>query len=160
MSGQKRMAGILVVCFACAFILGCASAPSMTPEVIDTQAELSAEASAVASGAATLSDQAATLADTLGNMAQDNPEISPVAAIAASHATFAANHAKDTQELNKIIYTARMEVIELVKSLARSEKKRLKAEGQRNTAWMALAGIAAVLGVLVFFKIKKWFFLT
>ena len=141
---------------ALVLFLGCQSIPVDFGDIIDTQAELSAEASAVASGAATLSDQAATLADTLGNMAQDNPEIAPVAAIAAAHATLAANHAKDTQELNKIIYTARMEVIELVKSLARSEKKRLKAEGQRNTAWMALAGIAAVLGVLVLVKVKKW----
>ena len=141
---------------ALVLFLGCQSIPVDPGDIIDTQAELSAEASAVASGAATLSDQASTLADTLGNMAQDNPEIAPVAAIAASHATFAANHAKDTQELNKIIYTARMEVIELVKNLARSEKKRLKAEGQRNTAWMALAGIAAVLGVLVLVKVKKW----
>ena len=93
----------LVVCFACAFILGCTSAPSMTPEVIDTQAELSAEASTVASGAATLSDQASTLADTLGNMAQDNPEIAPVAVIAASHATLAANHAKDPKNSIKSI---------------------------------------------------------
>ena len=141
---------------ALVLFLGCQSIPVDPGDIIDTQAELSAEASTVASGAATLSDQASTLADTLGNMAQDNPEIAPVALIAASHATLAANHAKDTKELNKIIYTARMEVIELVKSLARSEKKRLKAEGQRNTAWMALAGIAAVLGVLVLVKVKKW----
>ena len=141
---------------ALVLFLGCQSIPVDPGDIIDTQAELSAEASAVASGAATLSDQASTLADTLGNMAQDNPEIAPVAAIAASHATFADNHAKDAQELKKAVNMARFEVVELVKNLGISEKKRLKAEGQRNTAWMALAGIAAGLGVLVLVKVKKW----
>ena len=40
MSGQKRMAGLLVVCFACALFLGCHTTPSVTPEVIETQTEL------------------------------------------------------------------------------------------------------------------------
>lgn len=148
---MKILLPLIIVVF-----LGCQSMPVDPGDVINTQADVAAGVETVAIGAAILSDQAATLADTLENMAQNNPEIAPVAAIAASHATFTANHAKDTQELKKAVNTARFEVVELVKNLGISEKKRLKAEGQRNTAWMALAGIAAVAGVLVFFKIKRW----
>ena len=84
MSGQKRMAGILVVCFACAFILGCTSTPSMTPEVIDVQTGLT--------------DATDTLGDAIQDSADTAQEIADATA-GTEYADLTASHAKEVNEL-------------------------------------------------------------
>ena len=84
MEKRKRMAGLLVVCFACAFILGCTSTPSITPEVIDTQTGLT--------------DATDTLGDAIQDSADTAQEIADVTA-GTEYAELTAQHAKEVREL-------------------------------------------------------------
>ncbi len=84
MNGQKRMAGILVVCIACAFILGCTSTPTMTPEVIETQTELT--------------DATDTLGDAIQDSADTAQEIADATA-GTEYAELTARHAKEVKDL-------------------------------------------------------------
>ena len=84
MSGQKRMAGILVVCLTCALFLGCASAPSLTPEVIDVQTGLT--------------DATDTLGDAIQDSADTAQEIADATA-GTEYADLTASHAKEVNEL-------------------------------------------------------------
>ena len=84
MSGQKRMACFLIVCFACAFILGCTSTPSMTPEVIDTQTQLT--------------DATDTLGDAIQDTADTAQEIADVTAD-TEYAELTEKHAREVRKL-------------------------------------------------------------
>jgi hypothetical protein len=84
MNEKRRMAGLLVVCFSCAFILGCTSAPSITPEVIDVQTQLT--------------DATDTLGDAIQDSADTAQEIAAVTA-GTEYAELTARHAKEVNEL-------------------------------------------------------------
>lgn len=169
MRNERRTIRLLAFCvigpvFA---LCACQSGPGVidTGAIIDTQSDVAQGAATVEAGAEGVASGAASLAATLGGMAQENPSLAPVAAQAAVHAAATAAHAAEARELRKSVDSARVEVVATVKKAAiiegqRVEERegRLKAEGQRNTAWMALAGIAAVLGVLAFWKVKRIFF--
>src|SRR5690554_1185179 len=90
MNEKRRMACFLVVCLACAFILGCTSAPSVTPEVIDVQTGLT------------------EAADTLGDAIQDSADTAQEIADATAgteHAELTARHAQEVRELIALHHT-------------------------------------------------------
>ena len=58
MNEKRRMACLLVVCVACALLLGCHSTPSVTPEVVDTVTQLT--------------DATDTLGDAITDAAEDH----------------------------------------------------------------------------------------
>ena len=84
MNEKRRMAGLLVVCLACAFILGCTSTPSITPEVIDVQTGLT--------------DATDTLGDAIQDSADSAQEIADVTA-GTEYAELTAQHAKEVRKL-------------------------------------------------------------
>ena len=84
MNEKRRMAGVLVVCFACAFILGCTSTPSVTPEVIETQTELT--------------DATDNLGDAITDAADSAQEIADVTA-GTEYAELTAKHAEEVKGL-------------------------------------------------------------
>ena len=84
MSGKRRMAGILVVCVACAFILGCNSTPSITPDVIDVQTGLA--------------DATDNLGDAIGDAVDSAQDIADVTA-GTAYAELTAKHAEEVKEL-------------------------------------------------------------
>ena len=166
---ERRTVRVLAFC-ALVLVLAlcsCQSCPGVidTGAVIDTQSSVAQGAATVEAGAAGVASGAESLAATLGGLAQENPALAPVAEQAAFRAVQSATHATEARELRKAVDAARAEVVALIKKAALIEGQRveeregrLKAEGQRNTAWMALAGIAAVAGIFIFLKVKKILF--
>ena len=154
MSGQKRMAGILVVCFACALFLGCTSTPSMTPEVIDVQTGLT--------------DATDTLGDAIQDSADTAQEIADVTA-GTEYADLTAKHAKEVRELVALHQTLEEKVTvanELSLKLAgqseelRTENLEQKTEiatlkGQRLALILILGFLFALFLLYLYARIKK-----
>ena len=156
MSGQKRMACFLIVCLACAFILGCTSAPSMTPEVIDVQTGLA--------------DATDTLGDAIQDTADSAQEIADATA-GTEYADLTAQHAKEVHELVALHKTLEEKVTaanELSLKLAgqseelRTENLEQKTEiailkGQRLALVLILGFLFTLLLLYLYARIKKLF---
>lgn len=84
MNERRRTLGILALCCLCAFILGCTSTPSITPEVIETQTELN--------------DAADTLGDAIQDTAEQAQEIADVT-VDTEYAELTTAHAEKVREL-------------------------------------------------------------
>jgi hypothetical protein len=154
MNEKRRAAGILVVCLACAFILGCASAPSLTPEVIDTQTQLT--------------DATDTLGDAIQDSADTAQEIADVTA-GTEYAELTAQHAKEVKELVALHKTLEEKVTaanELSLKLAgqseelRTENLEQKTEiailkGQRLALILILGFLFALILLYLYARIKK-----
>ena len=154
MSGQKRMAGLLVVCFACALLLGCTSAPSITPEVIDVQTGLT--------------DATDTLGDAIQDTADTAQEIAAVTA-GTEYAELTAQHAKEMEavvESHKALEEKVAAANELSLKLAgqseelRTENLEQKTEiailkGQRLALILILGFLFALLLLYLYARIKK-----
>ena len=154
MNGQKRMAGILALCLACAFILGCTSTPSITPEVIDTQTELT--------------DATDTLGDAIQDSADTAQEIADVTA-GTEYAELTARHAKEVKELVALHKTLKEKVTaanELSLKLAgQSEELRTenleqktdiaRLKGQRLALILILGFLFAMILLYLYARIKK-----
>lgn len=145
MSGQKRMAGLLVVCLACAFILGCTSTPSITPEVIDVQTGLT--------------DATDTLGDAIQDTADTAQEIADVTA-GTEYAELTARHAKDVKELVSLHKTLEENVTaanELSLKLAGQSEKLRTENLEQETEIAILKGqrlaLALILGFFVTFTL-------
>ena len=145
MNEKRRMAGVLVVCFACAFIMGCTSTPSMTPEVIDTQTQL------------------ADATDTLGDAIQDTADTAQEIADATAgteYAELTAQHAKEVKELVALHKTLEEKVTaanELSLKLA-GQSEELRTENlEQETEIAILKGqrlaLALILGFFVAFTL-------
>ena len=145
MNEKRRMAGVLVVCFACAFIMGCTSTPSMTPEVIDTQTQL------------------ADATDTLGDAIQDTADTAQEIADATAgteYAELTAQHAKEVMELVELHKTLEEKVTaanELSLKLA-GQSEELRTENlEQETEIAILKGqrlaLALILGFFVVFTL-------
>ena len=154
MSGQKRMACFLIVCLACAFILGCTSAPSLTPEVIDVQTGLA--------------DATDTLGDAIQDSADSAQEIADVTA-GTEYADLTAKHAKEVRKLVELHKTLEEKVTaanELSLKLAgqseelRTENLEQKTEiatlkGQRLALILILGFLFALFLLYLYARIKK-----
>lgn len=161
-----KQLGILLVILA--LLISCQTGPDVAPDnsgaVVDTQATIAAGAASVTAGADTLEAVAVGIAGTLGTMALGNHALVPVAAQASAHAEAAKDHARAARKLEVDVVKARLEVVATIARAARIEglyheekTGRIKAVGQRNTAWAVLGGLAAIAGVLAFLKIKGLF---
>lgn len=162
-----KQLGILLVILA--LLISCQTGPDVAPDnsgaVVDTQATIAAGAASVTAGADTLEAVAVGIAGTLGTMALGNHALVPVAAQASAHAEAAKDHARAARKLEDDVAKARLEVVATIARAARIEGLyheerigRVKAEGQRNTAWVALVAIAAIGAAIVFIKLKGLFF--
>jgi cell division protein FtsB len=154
MNEKRRMAGLLVVCFSCAFILGCTSAPSITPEVIDVQTQLT--------------DATDTLGDAIQDTADTAQEIAAVTA-GTEYAELTARHAKEVNELVALHKTLEENVTaanELSLKLAgqseelRTENLEQKTEiatlkGQRLALILILGFLFTLLLLYLYARIKK-----
>ena len=155
MSGQKRIACFLIVCFSCAFILGCTSAPSITPEVVETQTELN--------------DATDTLGDAIQDTADSAQEIADVTA-GTEYADLTAKHAREVRELVTLHNTLEEKVTkanELSLKLA-GQSEELRTENMEQKTEIAILkgqrlALALILGFFVAFtllylyaRIKKW----
>ena len=154
MSGQKRMACFLIVCLACAFILGCTSAPSLTPEVIDVQIGLA--------------DATDTLGDAIQDTADSAQEIADATA-GTEYADLTAKHAKEVRKLVELHKTLEEKVTaanELSLKLAgqseelRTEKLEQKTEiailkGQRFALILILGFLFTLFFLYLYARIKK-----
>jgi cell division protein FtsB len=154
MNEKRRTAGLLVVCFVCAFILGCTSAPSITPEVIDVQAGLT--------------DATDTLGDAIQDSADTAQEIADATA-GTEYAELTARHAKEVKELVALHKTLEEKVTaanELSLKLAgqseelRTENLEQKTEianlkGQRLALILILGFLFALLFLYLYARIKK-----
>ena len=148
------MAGLFVICFACAFILGCTSTPSLTPEVIDVQTGLT--------------DATDTLGDAIQDTADSAQEIADVTA-GTEYAELTAQHAKEVRELVTIHKTLEEKVTaanELSLKLAgQSEELRMEnleqeteiaiLKGQRLALILILGFLFALLLLYLYARIKK-----
>ena len=154
MSGQNLMACFFIVCFSCAFILGCTSTPSMTPEVIDTQTQLT--------------DATDTLGDAIQDTADSAQEIADVTA-GTEYAELTAQHAMEVKELVALHNTLEEKVTaanELSLKLAgqseelRTENLEQKTEiailkGQRLALILILGFMFTLLLLYLYARIKK-----
>ena len=154
MNGQKRMACFLFVCFACAFILGCTSTPSLTPEVVDVQTGLT--------------DATDTLCDAIQDTADSAQEIADVTA-GTEYAELTARHAKEVRKLVTLHKTLEEKVTaanELSLKLAgqseelRTENLEQKTEiailkGQRMALILILGFLFTLLLLYLYARIKK-----
>ena len=154
MNEKRRMAGLLVVCFACAFILGCTSAPSMTPEVIDAQTQLT--------------DATDKLGDAIQDSADSAQEIADVTAD-TEYAELTAQHAKEVREVVELHKTLEEKVTaanELSLKLAgqseelrtenlEQEKEIAILKGQRLALVLILGLLFTLLLLYLYARIKK-----
>jgi hypothetical protein len=152
MNGQKRMAGILVVCFVCALFLGCTSAPSLTPEVIDVQTGLT--------------DATDTLGDAIQDSADTAQEIADVTA-GTEYADLTAKHAKEVRKLVELHKTLEEKVTDAnelsLKLAGQSEELRTEEQkteiailkGQRLALILILGFLFALLLLYLYARIKK-----
>ena len=125
MNEKRRMAGILIVCLACAFILGCTSTPSITPEVIDVQTGLT--------------DATDTLGDAIQDTADSAQEIADVTA-GTEYAELTARHAKEVRKLVELHKTLEEKVTaanELSLKLA-GQSEELRTENLEQEAEIAI----------------------
>ena len=148
------MAGLLVVCFACALLLGCTSAPSVTPEVIDMQTQLT--------------DATDTLGDAIQDTADSAQEIADATA-GTEYAELTAQHAREVRELVELHKTLEEKVTaanELSLKLAgqseelRTENMEQKTEiatlkGQRLALILILGFLFTLLLLYLYARIKK-----
>lgn len=159
-----KQLGILLVILA--LLISCQTGPDVAPDnsgaVVDTQATIAAGAASVTAGAGALETQAVDLADTLGTIAQVNPSLAPIAAQAASHAAAAKDHAWEARKLEGSVVKARLEVVAHMSRSAQLEglyheehTGRVKAEGERNTAWVALGALVTGITVGLVFAIAR-----
>ena len=154
MNEKRRMAGLLVVCFACALFFGCTSTPSMTPEVIDVQTGLT--------------DATDTLGDAIQDTADTAQEIADVTA-GTEYAELTAQHAAKVRELVALHQTLEEKVTaanELsVKLAGQSEELRTKnleqeteiaiLKGQRLALALILGFFVAFTLLYLYARIKK-----
>ena len=154
MNEKRRTACFLVVCFACAFILGCTSAPSVTPDVVEAQTELN--------------DATDTLGDAIQDSADTAQEIADVTA-GTEYAELTAQHAKEVRELVELHKTLEEKVTaanELSLKLAgqseelRTENLEQKTEianlkGQRLALILILGFLFALILLYLYARIKK-----
>jgi len=154
MNEKRRMAGLLVVCFIGALLLGCTSAPSMTPEVIDVQTGLT--------------DATDTLGDAIQDTADSAQEIADVTA-GTEYADLTAKHAKEVRKLVELHKTLEEKVTaanELSLKLAgqseelRTENLEQKTEiatlkGQRLALILILGFLFTLLLLYLYARIKK-----
>ena len=154
MNEKRRMAGILVVCFACALFLGCTSAPSITPEVVETQTELN--------------DATDTLGDAIKDTADSAQEIADVTA-GTEYEDMTEKHAREVRELVTLHKTLQEKVTaanELSLKLAgqseelRTENMEQKTEiatlnGQRLALILILGFLFALILLYLYARIKK-----
>jgi hypothetical protein len=154
MNEKRRMAGILVVCLACALLLGCSSTPSLTPEVIDVQAGLT--------------DATDTLGDAIQDSADSAQEIADATA-GTEYAELTARHAKEVKELVTLHKTLEEKVTaanELSLKLAgQSEELRTEnleqeteiaiLKGQRLALILILGFLFTLLLFYLYARIKK-----
>jgi hypothetical protein len=145
MSGQKRIACFLIVCFSCAFILGCTSAPSITPEVVETQTELT--------------DATDTLGDAIHDSADTAQEIADATA-GTEYAELTAQHAMEVKELVALHKTLEEKVTaanELSLKLA-GQSEELRTENMEQKTEIAILkgqrlALALILGFFVAFTL-------
>jgi len=154
MNEKRRMAGLLVVCFIGALLLGCTSAPSMTPEVIDVQTGLT--------------DATDTLGDAIQDSADSAQEIADVTA-GTEYADLTAKHAKEVRKLVELHKTLEEKVTaanELSLRLAGqseelcTENLEQKTEiailkGQRLALILILGFLFTLLLLYLYARIKK-----
>ena len=154
MNGQKRMAGVFVVCAFLFVLMGCTSTPSMTPEVIDVQTGLT--------------DATDTLGDAIQDSADSAQEIADVTA-GTEYADLTAQHAKEVKELVALHKTLGEKVTaanELSLKLAgqseelRTENLEQKTEisilkGQRLALILILGFLFALFLLYLYARIKK-----
>lgn len=154
MNEQRRMAGFLVVCFACALLLGCNTTPSMTTEVIDTQTELT--------------DATDTLGDAIQDTADTAQEIADATAD-TEYAELTASHAEQVRKLVTIHNTLKEKVTaanELALKLAgQSEELRTEnleqeteiaiLKGQRLALLLILGFLFTLLLLYLYARIKR-----
>ena len=152
MNEKRRMAGLLVVCLACALLMGCTSTPSITPEVIDVQAGLT--------------DATDTLGDAIQDTADSAQEIADVTA-GTEYAELTAKHAKEVRELVALHKTLEEKVTaanELSLKLAgQSEELRTEEQkteiailkGQRLALILILGFLFTLFLLYLYARIKK-----
>ena len=154
MNEKRRMAGLLVVCFSCALLMGCTSTPSMNPEVVETQTELT--------------DATDTLGDAIQDTADSAQEIADITA-GTEYAELTAQHAKEVRELVALHKTLEEKVTaanELSLKLAgqseelRTENLEQKTEisilkGQRLALILILGFLFALFLLYLYARIKK-----
>ena len=154
MNEKRRMAGLLVVCFSCALLMGCTSTPSMNPEVVETQTELT--------------DATDTLGDAIQDTADSAQEIADATA-GTEYAELTARHAKEVKELVALHKTLEEKVTaanELSLKLAgqseelRTENLEQKTEisilkGQRLALILILGFLFALFLLYLYARIKK-----
>ena len=154
MNEKKRMASVFIVCAFLFVLMGCTSAPSVTPEVIETQTELT--------------DATDTLGDAIQDTADSAQEIADVTA-GTEYAELTASHAEEVRELVALHKTLEEKVTaanELYLKLAgQSEELRTKnlkqkteiaiLKGQR-LALLLILGFLFVFALLYLYaRIKK-----
>lgn len=145
MNEKRRMACILVVCVACAFILGCNSTPSITPDIVDTVTDLT------------------DATDTLGDAIQDTADSAQKIASATAgteYAELTAKHAEEVKELVALHKTLEEKVTaanELSLRLA-GQIEELRTENMEQKTEIAILkgqrlAIALILGFFVAFTL-------
>lgn len=154
MSEKRRVAGILVICFACVMFLGCTSAPSITPDAVDTVTDLN--------------DATDTLGDAITDAADSAQAIADATA-GTEYAELTASHAEEVRVLVALHKTLEEKVTaanELSLKLAgQSEELRTKnlkqkteiaiLKGQR-LALLLILGFLFVFALLYLYaRIKK-----
>lgn len=145
MNARRRTLGLLALCCLCAFILGCTSAPSVTPEVVETQTELT--------------DATDALGDAIQDTADSAQEIADVTA-GTEYADLTAKHAKEVVDLVELHKTLEEKVTaanELSLKLA-GQSEELRTENlEQKTEIAILKGqrlaIALILGFFVAFTL-------
>jgi len=154
MNEKRRMAGLLVVCFIGALLLGCTSAPSLTPEVIDVQTGLA--------------DATDTLGDAIQDSADSAQEIADVTS-GTEYEDMTAKHAREVRELVELHKTLQEKVTaanELSLRLAGqseelcTENLEQKTEiailkGQRLALILILGFLFTLLLLYLYARIKK-----
>lgn len=154
MNEKRRMAGVFIVCAFLFVLLGCTSAPSLTPEVIDVQTGLT--------------DATDTLGDAIQDTADSAQEIADVTA-GTEYADMTAQHAKEVRELVELHKTLEEKVTaanELSLRLAgkseelRTENLEQKTEiailkGHRLALILILGFLFTLLLLYLYARIKK-----
>ncbi len=154
MNEKRRMAGVFIVCAFLFVLMGCPSTPSITPEVIDTQTQLT--------------DATDTLGDAIQDSADSAQEIADVTA-GTEYAELTARHAKEVKELVALHKTLEEKVTkanELSLKLAgqseelRTENLEQKTEiailkGQRLALILILGFLFALFLLYLYARIKK-----
>ena len=154
MNEKRRMAGVFIVCAFLFVLMGCPSTPSITPEVIDTQTQLT--------------DATDTLGDAIQGSADSAQEIADVTA-GTEYAELTAQHAKEVRELVTLHKTLEEKVTaanELSLKLAgQSEELRTKnleqkteiaiLKGQRLALILILGFLFTLILLYLYARIKK-----